>query len=305
MASPQTFTAGNDRFEQGLSPENVGLDLRFLGGDDVLILNRSDDFGGGNRADMGAGADAVVNFAEAGNLILLGDGRDTYVSRGFGSFATDAADTVRGGAGDDMIAVETFKSLYTGDGGNDSFFSVGWQNSFIGGAGRDSISYEPRDDDFTQGGSGVTVDLGAGRAQTGASRFETLRGIEDVVGSGADDAIFGNRGANRITGGLGGDQLTGRGGADTFIWRAAAEAGDLVTDFKSAQGDRLDLSAMDANLGAAGDQAFRLVAGFTGQAGQLRFAGQVLAGDVTGDGLADFEIALSGVSALAAGDVIL
>lgn len=305
MARTQTFTAGNDIFKQGLDPQDIEITLHFLGGDDQLALERADDFGGRNRADMGAGNDLVINGAENGNIILLGAGNDRYLGLGFGSFASERPDTVRGGAGDDLIAVESFKSVYAGDDGNDAFFSVGWENTFVGGRGRDSISYEPRDDNFSQRGSGVTVDLGAGRAQTGAARFETLSGIEDVVGSGADDAIFGSRGANRITGGLGADQLTGRGGADTFVWRSAAEAGDLVTDFNAAQGDRLDLAALDADLGRAGDQAFRLVADFTGQAGELRLQGQILGGDLNGDGAADFEIGLLGVDALSAGALLL
>ena len=146
--------------------------------------------------------------------------------------------------------------------GADQFFSVGWQNRFEGGKGVDSISYAPRDDDFTQGGSGVTVDLGAGRAQTGANRFETLVSIENATGSGADDALFGSAAANLLAGGGGFDQLSGRGGADTFIWSEAREAPvvayaiDLVTDFTAAEGDRIDLRGIDANGGMAGDQSF-------------------------------------------------
>lgn len=313
MPRTLTFTKGADTFTQGGSAQNIGITLRMLGGNDRVELTRNDDFGGGTVVDAGAGADVVINLAENGSLIRLGSGNDTYAGGGFGSFATDRSDTVLGGAGNDFIAVTTFASLYKGGTGNDRFLTVGWQNRYEGGAGRDSISYAERDFDNTQGGSGVTVDLAARQAQTGANRFETLIGIEDVIGSGADDALFGTAGTNRLIGGMGLDQLAGRGGADVFVWRSVSEAAmaedaiDLVQDFSTAQGDRLDLRGMDAVAGRAGNQAFRFIEddAFSGRAGQLRFADQILSGDVNGDGIADFRIGLLDVSALAASDLLL
>jgi Ca2+-binding RTX toxin-like protein len=313
MARTIRFTNGDDSFRQGFAPENTRLTLVMGGGKDSVLLDRDDDLGGLNRVLAGAGDDSVISRIEQGNVISLGAGNDIYVSTGFGSFATDRGDRVSGGAGRDTFAVSTFQSTYLGGTGNDIFHSVGWQNTFVGGKGRDTISYEPRADDFTQGGSGVTVDLGAGRTQTGANRFETLRGIENAIGSGADDALFGTNGRNVLTGGLGFDQLTGRGGADTFVWRSAAEATmasdaiDLVTDFSTAQRDRIDLRGIDADATTRANDAFDFIGaqGFSGTAGELRFAGQILEGDTNGDGLADFRIGLLNVDTLGASDILL
>ena len=113
------------------------------------------------------------------------------------------------------------------------------------------------------------------------------------------------------------DRLTGGTGADTFIFVTTTEspstaAGrDLITDFSHAQGDRIDLSLIDANAGAAGDQAFTyLGAGaFTGVAGQLHtwYDGgkTIVSGDTNGDKLADFAIALTGILSPVAGDFVL
>jgi hypothetical protein len=46
-------------------------------------------------------------------------------------------------------------------------------------------------------------------------------------------------------------------------------------------------------------------AAFSGAAGQLRFAGGILAGDVNGDGIADFEVKVTGAASLVAGDFVL
>lgn len=312
------LTSGNDTFRQGGAVENRQITLLALAGNDRILLDLNDDFGGGNLVVAGAGRDVVENRAENGSVIRLGAGNDAYLGTGFGSFATDRADTVLGGAGNDVLAFSTFKSVYRGGGGNDRFFSVGWQNVIVGGAGIDTLSYEGRDDDDTQGGTGVLVDLAAGQTQTGANRFETVRGIENVVGSGSDDAIFGNDARNVLTGGGGFDQLTGRGGPDVFVWKSVAEAPndpeniDIIVDFNAAEGDRIRLGKIDANTTTGGNQAFTFIGGaeFTGQAGQLRLSpdGQgngIIEGDVNGDGLADLAIGLFGVESLSAGSFFL
>lgn len=314
-----TGTNGADRFTQGGNINNTQVTLRTLGGDDTIILDRSDDFGGRNFVDAGAGNDSVVNVKEDGNVILLGAGNDTYVGTGFGSFSNELGDTVRAGDGNDTIAVSTFKSSYFGENGNDKFFSVGQQNTFNGGAGVDSISYLPRDDDNVLGGSGVGIDLQQGLAQTGANRFETLVSIENAEGTNVGDTIFGSGSANTLKGLNGDDALAGRGnndvlvggrgmdllqgdaGADRFDFNSKNESAvgarrDVILDFNHDQGDKIDLRDIDANSGTNGNQAFTFIGGhaFTNTAGELRFKTGVVSGDINGDGRADFEIEVRG-----------
>ncbi len=318
------FNNAANSFVQGLSVNNREVVLFMLGGNDEVFLNRSDDFGGRNQVDAGLGADTVRSLDEDGNFILLGGGNDLYIGEGFGSFSTERADTVRGGAGNDTMLVTTAKSLYLGDDGADRFFSSGQRNDFVGGAGRDSISYELREIED----GGVRIDLASGVVNTGNINTESLRSIENATGSLSSDTIFGNRSANRITGAGGDDFLTGRGGADVFVWRTLAEgafdseSGDVILDFNRAQGDRIDLSGIDAVAGGANNAfSFRGAADFTGRAGQLRLGDRenigdingdgvadfvtVLSGDVNGDGAADFGIRLLNVASISAADLVL
>ena len=87
----------------------------------------------------------------------------------------------------------------------------------------------------------------------------------------------------------------------------ASDAIDVVVDFSRAQGDRLHLGAIDARTDVAGNQAFRFTgsASFSGRSGELRFADQILSGDVNGDGIEDFRIGLADVTSLAATDIVL
>ncbi|GLS87674.1 hemolysin [Cypionkella aquatica] len=309
MGRQITLTQGNDTFNQSAVSDNSALQIFGLGGNDTIVLDRTDDLGGSNRVDAGAGNDGVVNRKEFGNVILLGEGNDTYVGLGFGSFDTDRLDQVFGGIGADTFAVQTFKSQYFGETGNDLFHSVGRSNTFHGGTGQDTISYLPRSDETT---SGVTVDLLAGLTQTSATRQERLISIEHVIGSSNNDEIFGSNVANRLTGGFGFDLLTGRGGADQFIFKSAADCrisatqADIIIDFSRADNDKVNLLTIDANVHVAGNQAFNFVTtGFTRNAGELRFDGDFVLGDLNGDGRADFRILMNEISTMQASDFVL
>ena len=242
MGRTITGTNGADRIEQGSETE---IRIIALGGNDTIILDRSDDLGGGNFVDAGAGNDSVVNAKEFGNEILLGTGNDTYVGTGFASFASEPGDVVRAGGGNDTIAVTTFKSQYFGESDNDTFISEGWQNFFDGGAGTDTLSYELRDENNTLGGTGVAIDLAQNFANTGAARVEEFASIENATGTNVGDDIFGSsvanvlrgrggsdlivgRGGNdRLDGGTGADEMIGGSGNDTYV---VDNAGDIVDE---------------------------------------------------------------------------
>ncbi len=137
--------------------------------------------------------------------------------------------------------------------------------------------------------------------------------IENATGGSARDLLWGNEVANTLRG-LGGndvlngfegaDTLYGGTGTDTFMF-SHVERGDRIMDWNS--GDRIDLREIDANGGLAGDQQFTFVgsAAFTNVAGQLRYANGLLEGDVNGDGVADFNVMLSGNPVIGAADLLL
>lgn len=171
----------------------------------------------------------------------------------------------------------------------------------------------------------VTVSDGAGAASqalavsianvvdgvsiTGSNAANTL------TGSVAEDTINGLGGNDTITGGRGADRMTGGSGADRFIYAAVNEslvdARDVITDFSRSQGDKISLTAIDANSNASGNQAFSFIGSgaFTNVASQLRYQqsnnSTIVSGDINGDGLADFAIELSGTINLTASDFLL
>ena len=142
---------------------------------------------------------------------------------------------------------------------------------------------------------------------------------QKLVGTYKSENLVGSDGNDTIIGGLGFDTLTGGKGADKFVFNSIKDAPiahskiETITDFSHDDGDKIDLSGIDANTSIAKDQAFSapvIGSEFSGtftKAGQLFFdtTDQILYGCVNNDGVASFAIQLSGVTNLVASDFIL
>jgi Ca2+-binding RTX toxin-like protein len=165
-------------------------------------------------------------------------------------------------------------------------------------------------DNVMTGNAGNDTLLGGGGNDTlsGAAGDDTLNG-----GAG-NDKLNGGDGIDRLVGGAGADILTGGLNADIFVFLSldestVANAGrDAIMDFSQAQGDKIDVSPIDANTTVTGDQAFAFIsaAAFSGTPGELRTevinGNTLVSGDVNGNGVADFAILVRGVAPLQASD---
>ena len=142
----------------------------------------------------------------------------------------------------------------------------------------------------------------------GANTLNGGDGNDQLYGYAGNDTMLGGGGADYLAGGLGLDSMTGGNGADSFGFQSAAEAnGDVIGDFSATEGDKIDLRPIDTTPALARDQGFIWIDGaaFNSVAGELRFSGSVLSGDLDGNGLADFEITLTGVTSLTSANIWL
>lgn len=276
-----------------------------LAGDDTLI--------------GGAGADAI-SAGEGADFIDAGDGRDVV-------FAGAGDDQVFGGGGADMLYGEAGNDRIFGGAGNDLIDAGTGNDTVVAGGGDDLIVAAVGDGDDTyfggeiDGGNGIdtldfsaitanlTVDLGnglggRGSAASSQSGSDTLWSIENVATGSGSDVITASDAVNVMEGGT---------GNDTFRFLSAVGAeGDTILDFQP--GDRLDLSAIDADAGQAGNQSFTLANGgsFT-TAGQLtvtyetRGDGEytIVKGNVDAATDAEFQINLKGSHNLTASSFIV
>jgi len=129
--------------------------------------------------------------------------------------------------------------------------------------------------------------------------------IENAIGGSARDYLYGNDVSNRLSGNGGNDVLDGSKGDDIYSGGTGADEfriseigfNDSIVDFTTGV-DKIRLTEIDANAAVTGNQAFNWIGGsaFSGVAGQLRTYTQggdhYIAGDVNGDGIADFTVNL-------------
>lgn len=204
--------------------------------------------------------------------------------------------------------------------------SVGIKDSYFGSSGTDIINsldlddfiYGAGGDDNLRGGNGADTLVGGSGSDLmfGGAENDSLWGNDGedrLRGDAGDDNLFGGAGIDTVVGGLGRDVMSGGSGADLFDFNKISESvrgsrRDVIEGFETGS-DRIDLSTIDASSGVQGNQKFfwvdgaNLSAGFTDEAGQLRFVRGRLQGDTNGDGKADFELRVLG--SLSAADVIL
>jgi Ca2+-binding RTX toxin-like protein len=179
--------------------------------------------------------------------------------------------------------------------------------------------------DLSNYAGGTTIDLRPGEWTTTAqAQLANLGQSHFARGNVANALLFEGNTASAIenaTGGSGGDtlianlvanQLRGNGGADIFKWAANGDAGtgllaDSVQDFVRGS-DKIDLTGLDANPATGAHDAFTFIgtSAFHNVAGEVRY--EVTGGsahifaDADGNGVADMEIVLSGITTLAGTD---
>ena len=139
---------------------------------------------------------------------------------------------------------------------------------------------------------------------TGKGRAQVLRGQRGndvLVGRDSDDLLVGGRGKDLLVGRRGDDRMRGGSGADFFRFTqvdAETRGIDRILDFNPQQGDRLGINAVLGMRKSLSGQGWSYIAAdsFGGSAGELRFSGGLLQGDLNGDGAADLQIRLAGLT---------
>jgi Ca2+-binding RTX toxin-like protein len=325
-------TSSNDNLTSIVAGANWGLEADLasgLGGNDMIETGANADILEGN-----AGNDLL--FGGSGNDELHGGADNDQLADGSGD------DRVYGGAGDDTVTVNNGDDVYAGGSGTDTleFYYFEFNGAF---------SFDPADQGarFDLARTGVQnlgqwgFDRFAGFENILGSdaddRFLGSAGANSIAGRAGNDTIDGRAGNDTIAGSEGADVLIGGMGLDhiyTFRsefnldddardivrFRKIAESGatlaiaDVIEYFVSkagAGGDRIDLSAIDADPAAVGNQAFSFLGtgAFTSAPGEVRYSvsgGDVIVRiDTDGDSAAEMVILVKGLTALSAADFIL
>jgi VCBS repeat-containing protein len=178
-------------------------------------------------ATIGIGV-TVINGTEGDDTFDQPNTTAPDVINGFGGddrfFTYGGADQVYAGSGDDFIQVGGGGDGVYGQEGEDEVYGESNPDNLYGGSGNDIIN-GGAGDDIIFGGSGDDI----------------------IVGQGGDDFIVGGFGADTFVASLASNR-------DTFVYLDVRDTGDTFDDFRAMF--TLDFSAIDADAGVAGDQAF-------------------------------------------------
>jgi Ca2+-binding RTX toxin-like protein len=249
----------------------------------------------GNRLDGGASNDTILG--DAGSDTLIGGTGINVLDGGAGSDTASyetatagvtvsiaAANGTAAGTGltDTLISIENitgsaFADQITGSSGSNTILAGAGDDAISGGAGADTMFGGSGIDTLTYAASsaGVTVTLsGPTNSGSGGDALgDTVREIENVIGSNFADTLNGDGNANRIEGGAGDDAinggagndviiggsstgpeaLTGGLGLDSFVYLSRNDSlavgsspSDFILDFEVGQ-DKLDFSTLGIN----------------------------------------------------------
>jgi serralysin len=319
----EIFGTGNDLANRlyGNSGANVlnggsGADIMNGGsGNDTYVV---DNIGDVVTEASGGGTDKVnasVSYTlapQVETLVLTGAAAINGSGNGIANQITgnSAANVLNGGGGNDTMTGGSGDDTYVvSDAGDLVVESAGGGIDMAQSAITYALTAEVEKLMLTGTASINGTGNGLANAISGNSAANILNGNNgsDTLGAGGgDDTLNGGDAVDYLVGGAGADLMTGGIGADRFIYTALSEsafgARDRITDLLTAQGDKIDLSAIDTRP-AAGDQGFSFIGtgAFTGAGAQV----QVLYGtgfstvliDLDGNMAAEFAIRVDGIDA--------
>ncbi|NEQ37427.1 MAG: DUF4347 domain-containing protein [Okeania sp. SIO3I5] len=248
------FTTGKITAPQVLKPEIMASyngNFATITGDslDNLLNGTSDNdsinsFGGNDTINGGDGNDTLGGGAgndqlngDAGNDSLTGwigndiiDGGDGFDTLQGG----DDADTLNGGNDADTLKGGTGNDQLNGDSGDDFIQGQADDDELNGGDGQDTVG----------GGNGNDIVNG----NAGNDSLTGWLGDDTLTGGTGNDVVKGGDGLDILNGEQGTDTLTGGSNSDRFIFDIGSQfnltdiGSDIITDFNSAESDKIVLS---------------------------------------------------------------
>jgi len=229
---------------------------------------------------------ADIIYGQAGNDSIYGSDGNDFIYGGLGNdmlVGGAGIDQIDGGSGNDTIYSGGEGGNYTGGDGNDYMgtnMGIGYEETLDGGKGIDTIDHTGAwySDNIFDMKTGLTnnpgqkyinfenVVMGSGNdtvvGTNGNNIMHGGSGDDNLNAMGGNDTVHGGIGDDLITGGLGKDVLYGEGGADTFKYlfidgSPNNESRDTIKNFSHNEGDKIDISSIDANVTIAGNQSFK------------------------------------------------
>ena len=196
---------GNDVIDGGAGAPN---ELYGGTGNDIIIVRQAGDTVIENENE---GIDTIQTTLASYTLLTHFENLTFIGSGSFNGTGNGAANTITGGAGNDLLIGLAGNDTLSGGLGDDVLRGGAGYDLLIGGAGIDAA-------DYSQAAGGVTASLTTGGASNdGDGGTDSYSGIENLLGSAFNDTLTGSGANNLLSGGAGDDILEGLNGDDVLI----------------------------------------------------------------------------------------
>ncbi|NOU07354.1 MAG: cadherin-like domain-containing protein [Hyphomicrobiaceae bacterium] len=214
-------------------------------GDDMIMATVLD---GDDVYDGGAGTDTLNLSGTTANAMVDLELRTSHSSE-TGTDQITEIENVVGSSGDDHIVGNVGANVLTGGAGADVVSGGAGDDTIVATVGDSSDVYDGGIGTDTLDLAGTTADavvnLELGSSSSAETGTDQIDQIENVVGSGGDDAITGDATANVLTGGVGADVVSGGAGNDTIV----ATVGDSNDVYDGGIGtDTLDFTSINSDV---------------------------------------------------------
>jgi Ca2+-binding RTX toxin-like protein len=262
-----------------------------------------------NYLDGSGGYDALVGTENGYSIADYADAKAAVTvnlldpAKNKGDAVGDTYSGIQG-----VIGTATFNDVIVANDYGDTIKDGNGNDTVTGGAGGDTITLG-NGADVVHGGAGnnnvITVGNGVDTVICGAGTNAV------VVGKGNDTIVLGN-GTDTVTPGGGADKIEGGTGSDTFVYHATSDSTPSAPDKISGwhHGDKINLSAIDANTTIAGVQHFTIgtndkIAGTIVITHNVGLNETLVSLYTNTSGVATGEIILNGDKTLTAADFVL
>lgn len=272
-----TLQGGNG--VDGFAGSAFGDLISAFGGNDVI-----EGRAGNDSIDGGSGDDTYIYYGTALGSDLIteasSDGADTITFALFAAEVTvdlssTASQSIGGSTsvqfssstGVESIIGTVYGDAITGNARDNIIIGGGGNDTMAGGSGSDTYSFysDPSGADtiteaansdsdmldFSGCDVGVTIDISSTSSQSwgdGSIVLSSSTGIENFTGSNYNDSFTGNSRNNVIIGNPGNDTLAGGSGDDYYVFGAAANGSDVITESAYADEDTLFFNLADVGV---------------------------------------------------------
>ena len=187
------------------------------------MVDRIEGGAGADTLDGGGGSQDILSYAGSASAVTINLATNSFTGGDATGDVISGFEIFEGSGNADQLLGNGSGNTLFGLGGDDTLDGMAGDDLLDGGDDIDTVT-------FINSGSGIDLKLdGSNDAVATGFGNDTVRNVENIIGSGMDDTLMGDAVDNMIEGGDGDDVLGGGGGTSNTVSYAGATSGVNVS----------------------------------------------------------------------------